>query len=314
MELATLDLNLLVSLRALLEERSVSRAAARVGVGQPAMSTQLARLRRHFGDELLARSGNSYVLTPLATQLLERAEVAYTSLQRVFAARQVFDPATSDREFQVAMSDYTVTVLGGPLAAVMSRTSPHVRLHIEPITAGFAASPDLHRTVDALVLPHGLLDRQPHQDLYRDEWVCVIDARNPSVGEQLTVDQLGELPWVLSYGRSSNPALSQMRLHGVEPRAVVCVDSFVTVPCMVVGTDRVAVVQRRIAEAARKADHRLRVLPFPFDLEPTVEALWWHEMYDADVGHRWLRSVFAEAGAMASGPEVQRVRPFLQRT
>src|SRR3712207_9356143 len=85
--LASLDLNLLVSLDALLQERSVTRAATRMGLSQPALSASLARLRRHFGDELLTRVGNEYRLTPLAAQLKELARLALSGVERVFEAQ-----------------------------------------------------------------------------------------------------------------------------------------------------------------------------------------------------------------------------------
>ena len=84
--LARLDLNLLVALDALLQQRSVTRAAEQMGLSQPAVSAQLGRLRRHFHDDLLARAGNQYRLTPLAIQLKERVRVVLSGAERVFAA------------------------------------------------------------------------------------------------------------------------------------------------------------------------------------------------------------------------------------
>ena len=104
--LASLDLNLLVSLDALLQERSVTRAATRMGLSQPALSASLARLRRHFGDELLTRVGNEYRLTPLAVQLKELSRLALSGVERVFDAQTEFDPASSRREFSLLVSDY----------------------------------------------------------------------------------------------------------------------------------------------------------------------------------------------------------------
>src|SRR3954466_7494989 len=114
--IASLDLNLLVSLDALLQERSVTRAAARMGLSQPALSASLARLRRHFGDELLARTGNEYRLTPLAAQLKPRVRLALEGVERVFTAQPEFDPSESTREFSVLLSDYASALLGSALA------------------------------------------------------------------------------------------------------------------------------------------------------------------------------------------------------
>src|SRR3954467_15281366 len=126
--LAGLDLNLLVSLDALLQERSVTRAAARMGLSQPALSASLARLRRHFGDELLTRVGNDYRLTPLAVQLKELARIALSGVERVFTAQPEFDPGSSTREFSLVVSDYVVALLGDTIAGLLPEEAPHPRL------------------------------------------------------------------------------------------------------------------------------------------------------------------------------------------
>src|SRR5436189_25212 len=128
--LANLDLNLLVALRELLRERSVTRAAERLGVTQPAASAALSRLRRHFGDELLVRDRGEYTLTPLGAQLAEQADAVCTAAQRLFAASADFDPATSEREFTLVMADYTIVVMGEALSRAIARAAPRARLHI----------------------------------------------------------------------------------------------------------------------------------------------------------------------------------------
>lgn len=127
-KVANLDLNLIVSLDALLQERSVSKAAARLGLSQPALSASLARLRRHFDDDLLARVGNRYELTPLAAQLVDVTASAMAGVLRVFTSAAQFDPATATREFTVVLSDYATTVLGPALAELSAEQAPGVHL------------------------------------------------------------------------------------------------------------------------------------------------------------------------------------------
>src|ERR1700751_619150 len=115
-QLASLDLNLILVLRELLWERTVGRAAERVGVTQPAVSAALSRLRRHFGDELLVRVNRDYVLSPLAVQLKRKVEEICAPTEQFFAAGEAFDPASTRREFTLMMADYTVAVLGGGIS------------------------------------------------------------------------------------------------------------------------------------------------------------------------------------------------------
>src|SRR5205814_427143 len=189
-KLANLDLNLLVSLDALLQERSVSRAAVRLGLSQPSLSASLARLRRHFGDDLLDRVGNRYELTPLAAQLTEQTTSAMAAVARVFASEPDFDPATSEREFTVLISDYAITVLGPALAALLQQ-APHVRLRLHQIASpAVDDAAQVLRDVDAMVVPHGFLSDLPSQQLFTDQWVCIVAAGHPDIGEKLTMADL----------------------------------------------------------------------------------------------------------------------------
>ncbi|WP_460440470.1 LysR family transcriptional regulator [Amycolatopsis stemonae] len=303
MNLASLDLNLLVTLDALLEHRSVSRAAKQVGLSQPAVSAQLARLRRHFGDELLARYGNQYRLTPLAVQLRGRVQTAINGVERVFAAEPDFDPATTSREFSLAMTDYGVAVLGSPLAAALAREAPGARVRFIANTPAVVDNARQVLTgVDLLVLPHGFLEGLPHQDLHRDDWVCLVDAGHPVVAHGLTVEQLRTMPWVVTYHSptASTPVVRQMRMLGIEPHVQVVTENFLTVPGLVAGTGRVALLQRRLAERI-PADTNVRALACPFDAGPLLEAVWWHPMYEHDPEHRYLRELLTRIAAGVAG-------------
>src|SRR3954463_3221674 len=105
-----------------------------MGLSQPALSASLARLRRHFDDELLARVGNDYRLTPLAVQLKELARLALSGVERVFEAQTQFDPASSRREFTLLVSDYVVAVLGDTVAGLLAEEAPHTRLRLSANT------------------------------------------------------------------------------------------------------------------------------------------------------------------------------------
>jgi DNA-binding transcriptional LysR family regulator len=298
MNLATLDLNLLVPLDHLLRERSVTRAAARLGLGQPALSASLARLRRHFGDELLTRVGNSYELTPLAVQLRERTAAALAGVERVFASQPVFDPASSQRTFSVLVSDYPMAVIGEHVGKILDETAPRVRLRFDRYTTPMIdAAEETLRMVDGLVMPHGFVSDVPHLDLWTDEWRVLVARSNTVVGSSLTMEHLATLPWVLTYHAPSafTPASRQLQMLGVEPRVQLVAESFLALPWLIAGTDRIALVQAELAPRLTFGGE-VRVLPCPFDAMRLTEALWWHPVHDRDPEHTWLRSVFAEAG------------------
>jgi DNA-binding transcriptional LysR family regulator len=303
--LANLDLNLLVALRELLRERNVTRAAARIGVSQPAASAALSRLRRHFDDELLVRSRSGYTLSPLAMQLAEQVETVCAAAERLFATGSRFDPGTSRREFTLLMADYTIAVLGRPLSTAIGAQAPGVDLHVRLVREAFAL--DFAETItliDGMVSPHVDRFELPSVrsvELFTDRWVCIADAANPDVGDGITVDRLAELPWVAPFqpdrgNPTAAPMSRQLALFGIRPEIRVRVESYQAVPYFVAGTDRVALLQERLA--TQVADRLgLRVVPCPGKPEPIVERFWWHADRDGDPAHRWLRETVIAAAA-----------------
>jgi DNA-binding transcriptional LysR family regulator len=295
--LRNLNLNLLLHLDALLAYRSVSQAARQLGLSQPTVSAALHRLRRQFGDELLVRSGAQAELTPLGVQLQPLTAAALASVERVFTSTAVFDPASSNREFSLLGIDYWVASVGAALAARVGLVAPAVRLRFRrPSGEMFSGITDALRIVDGVLAPHGVLHGVSHTDVYSDEWVCVVDADNPRVGERLGPAELSVLPWVVAVndsnadvGAQAEPlGMRQLRQAGVEPRITVAVESYLAVPWFVVGTERIAITHRRFAEHV--ADGLgLRVLDCPIPLRPLKLALWWHPQFERDAGHRWLR-------------------------
>jgi DNA-binding transcriptional LysR family regulator len=302
--LGNLDLNLLTSLNALLGERNVTRAATRLGVSQPAVSAALARLRRHFGDELLYRVGNHYELTPLATRLVDPTSAALDGVERVFSALPDFDPVTCRREFTLMVSDYATAVLAPAVSAVLHERAPGIRMRLRSLELSAIDRPsEALRTLDAMVLPHGFLADLPHVELFQDRWVCIIAEDNPLVGETLTMGHLAQLSWVLAYHRPTAylPPARQLVMLGVEPKVQTVVENFLSIPFLVARSSRVALLQAHLA-AKLAPVAGLRVLPCPFDTVPIAEALWYHPMYQFDPAHAWLRALIADtAGEMGLG-------------
>lgn len=304
--LANLDLNLLVTLRELLRERNVTRAAARIGVTQPAASAALSRLRRHFDDELLDRRAGGYVLTPLAAQLAEQVEGVCAAAERLFGTGHRFDPESSRRGFTLLVADYTVAVLGSALSAALAARAPGVDLHLRLVRESFSADiGETIRLIDGMVAPPAARFDLPElhsTELFTDRWVCVMDAANPAADEgPPTLERLATMPWVGAFQPNRGfapaaPMTGELARLGLEPEMRVRVESYLSVPYLVAGTDRVALVQQRLAD--RVADRLgLRVLDCPGDPAPIRERLWWHSDLDGDPAHRWLRDTLVELAA-----------------
>lgn len=301
MNLARLDLNLVVALRALLEERNVTRAGQRVGLSQPAMSAALSRLRRHFDDDLLARAGGHYELTALGQVLLDRTTTAYDVLESLFSSQADFDPAEESREFRLVASDYAVAVFGTELARVVHEEAPGIRLRFtqaQPIVVDDTAT--LLSATDGLLMPHGVISGFPATDLYDDRWVFLVAEDHPDVGDRFTRQDLARLPWVTYQRTYDAPAVRQLGMLGVEPRVEVSVDSFQLLPLLVTGTRRIALIQARLARMLTPIA-AVRVVEPPYEAVPLREALWWHPVHTHDAAHIWLRETAARVGGRLAG-------------
>ena len=293
------DLNLLVALDALLREQSVTRAAHRLSVGQPAMSASLARLRRLFNDPLLVRSGRVLVPTPLAASLATPLRSLLDEVEDLLARQPDFDPATARRSFALMATDYATFVFLRHVIGALGVEAPGVQVRIRPLTRTYRQDLE-HHEADLLILPREVdpsVSRHPHRTLFTERFVCVTWNGNREVGGRMTPEVFCRLPH-LAYAPEPLPSLAETALSalGVERNIEVTTQSFVLAPFLIRGTRLVAVVHERVAEAlAGVADARTWELPF--DLQPVTELMYWHPRAEADAGHRWLRERIAGVAA-----------------
>ncbi|MER7453450.1 LysR family transcriptional regulator [Nocardia beijingensis] len=299
MPLNGVDLNLLVALDALLAEGNVTRAAERTSVGQPAMSASLARLRKHFDDPLLVKDGRRLVLTPMARSLIEPVRAAINAVDGVLGARATFDPATLQRSFTIAASDYVNLVLLRPLFARLTECAPGVRITVVPLPVDFADQ--LRRQqIELLIMPTALAGSDqdfPSARLFSERFVLACANDNPDIGEEIAAEQLSKLPY-LSYRVGPLQGLGESELEeiGVERNVEVRTQSFVVVPFLLPGTRLISLLQKRLFDIT--ADRaQVRMLEPPAPLRPAIEAMYWNPRQTEDPAHRWLRRQIADLAA-----------------
>lgn len=294
--LKQLDWNTIPQLWALLTEKNVSRAARRLGISQPAASAALARLRRHFDDELLVRRGQAYTLSPEGERLLPLVTEAVMMGRAVTESNTTFDPTTATREFVIASTDYGQHVVAPMLIGLANAEAPGIRFTFRwPYPLG-PTREEILANVDGWIAPRGMADETPHSGLLEDRWVCVADLDHPQVGDVLTLDDVASLPWVLPNIPTKGP-LPQMRgLHasGITPRVEVLTDTFSTIPSLVAGTSRLGIIQERLGRKLASATG-VRLLDCPWPMPPAHFTLWSRRELESDPAHAWLRDAFARA-------------------
>ena len=317
MELHEVDLNLLVALDALLAERSVTRAAERLCVGQSAMSSTLARLRRLFDDPLLVREGRTMVPTPYAESLMKPVRDVLDRVTAILAGQRDFDPERDERAFRVIASDYTMVTFLTPLLARLEVEAPGVRLWVSPPGDDYVER--LARgQVDLVVMPKEVFGPYrdfPNHPLFSDRFVCAVDADNVEVGGTITLEEFSTLPYLAtSCGYEVSPAEAQLDRLGIA-RNTEITTAFGLAPLLLRGTRRIALVHERLAR--QLADQTsLRLLEPPMSLEPIHQLLLWANRAEHDPGHRWIRNrivAFAEERDAAGAPVHQASRLLADR-
>lgn len=287
MDVQSVNLNLLVALDAILEERSVTRAARRVGVSQPAMSYSLAQLRGLFDDALVLRGG---LLTPRAESLRPGLRAGLDELRRVLDPRDRFEPSTTRRTFRIAASDTFQVVALHRLVSDVAARAPRVDVIVRGAAEGTWTAL-ASGTVDLLA---GSDEQQPDPgaeslDLYPERFVCIVRRGHPSVGARLGIATYCRLPHVL-VSSDEEPGLVDRALarEGRSRRVAVRLPDFAGIGHLIAGTDMIATVPERLA--LRLAESLpLRVAPPPMALPTFPVRLYWHPRFAAEPGHRWLR-------------------------
>lgn len=292
--LREVDANLLLSLHALLEERNLTHAGERITMSQPAMSGALARLRKHFGDELLVRVGRGFELTPLGEQLRPEVEEAVEAAEALLGNQREFDPTSSMRRFTVSMSEYAMTVLAEPLTRLLSEQAPgcSVAFDTVDVAPGQFETQLLRR--DLIVGPLGFDFPGRRQPVFTDHLVCVVARTNPRlVDGVLTRDDLLTMPHAVAHfgaaGERRRPLEVELERQGIVGRTVlVQVTSLLTLPFAVGGTEMCAFVPARLA---RRCLEVLDLVVAETPLEPVeiTEAAHWHLRRDTEPAVVWLR-------------------------
>ncbi|MCA9691825.1 MAG: LysR family transcriptional regulator [Myxococcales bacterium] len=300
-ELGEINLNLLVALSALLEEVNVTRAAARLGVTQSAMSHNLRQLRAHFGDRLLVRGPRGMLLTAQAEALRGPLRRGLAELERVVRGQLRWAPAEEARVFRVAVGDFVSLRVLPPLIERLRREAPRVDVVIR--RDDLREGPAQLETGELDVLVAYNLGDAPglrQRALLRDGFSCLARVGHPAIRGpgDLDLDRYCALSHVLIAPRGESGSFVETALErlGRRRRVALRVPYFLVAPLVVARSDLLLTAPTQLAEELA-AHYPLQVLPAPIELPMFTLHLIWHERFDDDPGHRWLRDALAQIGA-----------------
>lgn len=297
-DLRTLDLNLLKTLDALLDERSVTRTAARLALTQPAVSGMLNRLRDYFGDPLFVRAPHGIVPTT-------RAEELAAPVKRILADIDVllqpvsFDPITANLTFTLAATDYALRAVVVPFIAALKVQAPSIRVRVVPVEPDRLVAQLEQGKIDlALLTPHTTPDELHSRALYDERYVCMMRADHPDAGKPLTPDRFCALEHVLvsyegeGFHGVTDDALAKM---GRKRHVGLSVSSFLVLPDVLAISDMIAVVPERMAENRTG----IFVCDTPVAVQGFTKSMAWHGRTHRNPAQVWLRRVLLETSQRA---------------
>ncbi|MDX3904588.1 MAG: LysR family transcriptional regulator [Pigmentiphaga sp.] len=306
MNIESIDLNLLVAFDAMMQERNVTRAGQRVGLSQPSMSHALTRLRQLCGDPLFVRVKSGMEPTPFALRIGPSVRAGLAVLQAGLEEAVAFDPARSERTFQILLSDLGEVVYLPRLMRHLKQVAPGIGLRIlqlpreryrEALESGDA---DL-----AVGFLPGLAAGFYQQRLFSDYHVCLVRADHPRIGATLNLQQFTEESHIMiepagsRYSRAalhcSTTTLIEQYLEklGLRRHIALRVPHFTIVPDILAATELLVVIPSTVARLMMPLRH-VKTLPLPFEAPEFEVKQFWHERSHQDDGTRWLRGVFAD--------------------
>jgi len=302
------DLNLLPIFVALMEERSVTRAAERLGMTQPALSNALARLRLMLNDQLFIRERYGIQPTAIALELAPGISDALESLDDAVLGQQVFDPGSAKQLFTIAPNGYVEFVIVPALVAKLAQVAPGIKLRLTPYGNDLTETGVVSGTT-AVVL--GRITDPPDnlvvQHLMDEGLDCVVRAGHREVGETISRAQFEAMKHVnvVPPGRMRAGLFQALAQQSLRREVALSVTNFFAVAEMIAVTDYVATLPRLICQRLAQ-DSRLRVLPAPVDLGSFPVEMAWHVRYRHDPAHRWLRSLVGQViGELTAGRSIE---------
>ena len=303
MNLAALDLNLLVALDALLMEANVSRAAMRIGLSQPAASHALQRLRDALGDPLLVRVGARMELTPRAQALRGQLTQALDQVRGLFQP-EGFDPASSERRFRLMMPDLAVELLAPPLMARISSQAPRVRIDIVPWRGPAIFATEFARTIDLIVSIGDAFKGFHRQLLYSDRDALAVRQGHPA-GKKLSRRNAfldARHVAVVIRGQSTDLIDDWLLGKGIERKIALVVPGYLEALHVAARTDLVAFVPRRLIAALEKPLSLATIEP-PLDPGLDEQFMFYPTRAQFDPGSIWLRTAVLEVGRGLDQPK-----------
>ena len=290
-----IDSRLLSVFDEIYKTRSVTAAALALGLGQPAVSIALSRLREHFGNPLFVRTSNGMEPTPFGEELVGPVRAALDALDLVLGHSQDFDPSLADRTFRICMTDISQLVLLPKLWEKLRLTAPGISIEIFPLSNDTARMLESGEADLALGFIPQLEAGFYQQLLFRQNFVCMVGKAHPRISDHLSLQQFVDEDHAVISSSGSAPQIIDQEIArlGLKRRISLKIPSFLGAAFVVEHTDLLITIPKRLGDVLQGRG-AFRIFPVPFPLPGYEVKQHWHERYHHDPGSRWLRGVISE--------------------
>lgn len=293
-DIRTLDLNLLKTLDALLDERSVTKAATRLAITQPAVSSMLTRLRDSFEDPLFVRTQRGIIPTPRALALATPVKRLLEEINQLLQA-EMFNPVTATNTFTIAATDYALQAIIVPFMSLLRQRAPHVRLSVRAIEDGRIQTQLETGKIDiALMTPETTPADLHARRLFDERYVCTFRQDHPVIQQPMTLEQFCAADHaIVSYLGGAFRGVTDVALEamGLTRHVSLSISSFLVLTQILQTSDLIAVVPEKLVR--QQSD--LCVTEPPLTIPGFTKVAAWHERTHHDPAHQWLRSLLVEA-------------------
>jgi DNA-binding transcriptional LysR family regulator len=291
----SIDIRLLSVFDEIYKTRSVTAAALALGLGQPAVSIALSKLRQQLGDPLFVRTSTGMEPTPFGDGLVRPVRAVLDALDMVLGHRNAFEAGTSSRTFRICMTDISQLVLLPKLLQTLRLSAPGIQIEIFPLSGDTA---HLLETGDA-DLALGFMPQLEagfyQQLLFMQSFVCMVGSDHPRIKDGLSLAQFEAEDHVVVSSSGAAPLILDREIarQGVKRRITMKIPNFLGAAFVVEHTDHIITIPTRLGDALQGRG-ALRMFPVPFPLPDYGVKQHWHERYHHDPGSRWLRGVISE--------------------
>lgn len=311
----TTDLNLLVTLDALLQESSVTGAARRLGLSTPAVSHALARLRQRFDDPLLVRAGRTMVLTPRAEAMRAKVRDTIALASQVYASPEEFSPDRLDTTYNILASDYVHLILGEQLDAYLNDQAPLLNLRFQPNSVDDVEQLRSGEADLAIGIYGKLPPEMKVRALITDTFVCVVRSEHPDIQDTLTLEQYLMLSHIqiAPRGRPGGYVDDLLAKQGQSRRVARAIPYFTVAMRRVAQSNLILTAPERLVWQL-SSEFNVKVLSPPLPLQAYTLSMLWHPRFDGDTAHQWLRNSWYEVATSMDGLKHSNARRRLDPT